>query len=238
MYKKMIVVIGISLTGLFAFYLGCSKKEDIKDPDIKAQMQRIEEMKVKRENRSAELKKMAVKPLVEELFAESQRGLEPFNSMAYEEIVSRGREAASELSAYLNSTEQPFLLGLLALRKINPDEYKKLKPERRIKPLTVVLENAKFFNAFGVPHISWEDAAKAIIEEGPAAKEYLIPLLKNTRAAPVWGSEGTVINETYKYRVCDYAWKMLLDIDRIQIEVPEDISKRDSLILEYINSNK
>ena len=201
-------------------------------------MQLIEEMKIKRENRSMVLKEMDVKQLIQELSAESQRGLEPFNSMAYKEVIARGSQVVPELSSSLQSAEKSFLLELLALREINRDEYKKLDTGVRIKTLIDALEKAKFFNVFGIPHLYWEQAAKAIIEEGEGAKEYLIPLLKNMREAPVWGSEGTVINRIYKYRVCDYAWKMLLDIDQRQIEIPKDILERDSLINEYIDSTK
>ena len=192
-------------------------------------------MKIKRDNRSRELKEMDVKSLVKELSAESQRGLEPFNSMAYDEVISRGSKAVPELSSIL--AEKPFFLGLLALRQVNLDEYRKLNSQLRIRSLVSSLEHAKFFNAFGVPHLYWEEAAKAIIDEGRGAKKYLIPLLTNKRKAPVWGSEGTIINKTYKYRVCDYAWKMLLDIDKKEIQIPKSPAKRDSLIKEYINSN-
>lgn len=233
MYKKVIVIISIVLFGAGSIFMGCVKKEEIKDPEIKKQMKLIDEMKIKRENRTRELKEMDGSKLVQDLSNESQRGLEPFNSMAYKEAVSRGSKVVPELSSALKLTEKPFLLGLLALRTINPDEYKKLEPGFRIKPLIDALESAKFFNAFGVPHLYWEEAAKAIIEEGEGAKEYLVPLLKNTRMAPVWGSEGTITNKIYQYRVCDYAWKMLLDIDKKEVEVSQDASVRDSLFSEY-----
>lgn len=240
MYKKIIaIIISIGLLSITGSYLGCSKKKEKKDPEIKKQMQLIEEMKIKREYRSMVLKEMDVKQLIQELSTESQRGLEPFNSIAYKEVIARGSQVVvPELSSSLQSTEKSFLLGLLALREINRDEYKKLDTLVRIKTPIDALEKAKFFNVFGIPHLYWEQAAKAIIEEGEGAKEYLIPLLKNMREAPAWGSEGTVINSIYKYRVCDYAWKMLLDIDQRQIEIPKNILERDSLINEYIDSSK
>lgn len=231
---KTTAIMTIALMGIIAIIAGCDKKEEV-DPEIQKQLQLMDEMKVKRDNRTKELKEMDVPTLINALSAESQRGLEPFNSMAYKETISRKDNALQELSAVL--AKKPFFLGLLALREINPDEYKKLQSELRVMSLVETLVNAKFFNAFGVPHLYWEQAANAIIEEGDVAKKYLVPLLTHTREAPVWGSEGTIINSTYKYRVCDYAWKMLLDIEQQDIQIPEDPARRDALIKTYTEIN-
>src|ERR1041384_5864122 len=67
----------------------------------------------------------------------------------------------------------------------------------------------QYFNTFGTPNDHWEDAAKAIIEEGRAAEEPLFAMLNDHRDAPVWGSELFMEYKRYKYRVSDYAWALL-----------------------------
>src|SRR5262245_58274687 len=57
----------------------------------------LQEAQQKRENRVAQLKSMDVQGLARELASESQKGTEPFNSLAFAEMVSRGPNVATTL---------------------------------------------------------------------------------------------------------------------------------------------
>ena len=88
----------------------------------------------------------------------------------------------------------------------------------------------------GLHHLYWEEPAKAIIAEGQAAIGPLKALLGDQRAAPMWGSEEAAEYEAYRYRVCDYAWALLVSIRGEKLAVPTDPSARDKLISEMARS--
>lgn len=189
----------------------------------------LEEAQQKRDARTKELKAMDVPRLAAELSKESQKGTEPFNSMTFTEMVARGRDGATALAPLITQTDRSSLLSLLALRKMSKEEYQKLKPELRVAVLTNSLKTQPYFNTFGMPHTRWEDAAKAIIEEGRGAEKPLIEMLTDHRDAPTWGSEQAMESNRYKYRVSDYAWALLNEIRGQKVEIPADPAARDRL---------
>ncbi|HJQ34647.1 MAG TPA: hypothetical protein VJ866_20870 [Pyrinomonadaceae bacterium] len=192
--------------------------------------QALEEANKKRGERAQQLKAMNVQQLAAEMERESLKGLEPFNSTSFAEAVSRGGGIAAELSAQITKPERGSLLGLLALRRVGEDRYKALDAGLRVGVMVDALKNAKYFNAWGLPHLKWEEAAQALIAEGRAAEPQLAPLLKDERPAPVWGSEDFAEYERYKYRVRDYAWAILREIRGEKGPIPESPAERDRLI--------
>lgn len=78
--------------------------------------------------------------------------------------------------------------------------------------------------------MAWEEAGKALIEEGPSVQSALAGLLDDKREALVWGSEGATEASKYRYRVCDYAWALLNEIRRTPVPIPQDPAERDRLI--------
>ena len=189
----------------------------------------LAEAQNKREARVKELKAMDVPRLARELEAESQTRLEFFNSLAYAEMVARGKDAAGTLALLISRTDRASLFGLLALRQIGPEQYRELKAELRVGILVDALKRSEYFNTWGLPHLRWTEAAKAIIAEGRAAEIPLTALLTDKRAAPVWGGEEYVEYQRYKYRVCDYAWALLNEITGRKVAIPEDPTARDRL---------
>lgn len=189
----------------------------------------MEESQKKRDTRVQELKAMDVPRLAQELANESQTAIEPFNSLAFAEMLRRGDTAAGPLAALITKPDRSSFFGLLALRKIGPAQYKQLNPELRVGALVDALKNSKYFNTWGMPHLSWNDGAKAIIEEGTAADKPLRELLSDKRDAPSWGYEHYAEYQRYKYRVCDYAWALLNEIHGQKIQIPEDPAARDRL---------
>jgi hypothetical protein len=199
---------------------------------FKERAKQLKELQEKRNSRVKQLKAMDIGQLARELEAESKKDIEPFNSMSFTEMVSRGEKAGSKLKPLLTQPDDKSLLGLLALRKVSPSQYQSLDPAFRVRVLTEALRVSKYFNKWGLPHLYWEDAAKAIIAEGKEAERPLIALLQNTRDAPMWGSDEVVEYKKYKYRVCDYAWALLNEIRGKKMEIPTDPAERDKLISE------
>lgn len=197
-------------------------------------LKQLKELQTKRESRIKQLKAMDVGQLARELATESEKGVEPFNSLPFTEVVSRGEGVGSMLKPLLTQANRNSLLGLLALRKVSPTQYQSLDPAFKVAVLTDALSNSKYFNTWGLPHLYWEDAAKAIVAEGKAAEQPLIALLKNTREAPMWGSDEVLEYRRYKYRICDYAWAMLNEIRGKKVEIPTDPAERDKLIAEAL----
>ncbi|HVS81977.1 MAG TPA: hypothetical protein VHE60_09605 [Pyrinomonadaceae bacterium] len=189
----------------------------------------LQEAEKKRQARTQELKSMDVPRLARELETDSQKGVEPFNSLAFAEMVARGKDAAGTLAPLITKADRSSLFGLLALRKIGPEQFGQLKPDLRVNILVDALRTSKYFNTWGLPHLSWEEAAKAIIAEGQAAERPLTALLSDKRPAPVWGSEGYAEYQRYQYRVCDYAWALLNEIHGQKVPIPEDPAARDRL---------
>jgi hypothetical protein len=72
-----------------------------------------------------------------------------------------------------------------------------------------------------------------IIREGKNISKGLIELLKDTKPAPVWGSEDYTEYLLYKYRVCDYALFYLMKIDGDEkFIMPQSPEERDRIIKE------
>ena len=189
----------------------------------------MQDAQKKRDARVQELKSMDVPRLAQELAAESEKGIEPFNSLSFAEMVRRGGSVAVALAPLINKPDRSSLFGLLALRQIGPAQYKQLPPQLRVSILVDALKSSKNFNTWGMPHLSWTESAKAIIEEGQAAQRPLTELLTDKREAPSWGYEQYAEYQRYKYRVCDYAWALLNEIHGQKTQIPEDPATRDRL---------
>jgi hypothetical protein len=206
---------------------GTNRVEDSKIVNMRTPV--LEQATQKRESRMRELKAMDVPRLARELETESQKGGEPFNSLAYSEAVSRGEGLAAGLVPLMTKPDRSSLFGLLALHKVSPNAYRQVNQELRVNALIDALKTSKYFNTWGLPHLHWEDAAKTLIEEGRAAEKGLTALLSDKRDAPVWGGEDFAEYQRYKYRVCDYAWAMLNEIRGQKVEIPTDPAARDRL---------
>jgi hypothetical protein len=207
----------------------CTPKQTSGNRQIARDQEELAGLERKREDRSGELRKMDIARLAQELTADTKRGVEPFNSMAFREVVSRGSAAASSLRAAV-MPEASSLLTLLALRQVGADEYRGIPQSVRARVLADALAQSRFFNTWGIPHLFWEEPGKAVIEEGRAMEAPLIALLDDKREARIWGSEGSLEQQRYHYRVCDYAWALLNEVRGQKIAIPENPGERDRLI--------
>jgi len=214
-------------TMLILLAMGCQKEPPEK---AKEMVDLTKSLKVKQEEKRAELKDMNIPQIVSRLETESSKGVEPFNSIAYQELVSRGAQIAPELKSLITKPDSTSLLSLLALREIDPGTYRTVDSTIRIQILINSLQTSEYFNAWGIPHLYWEPAAKAILEHGGAAVKALKPLLRDKRPAPVWGSEEVLEYQKYQYRVCDYAMALINTITETKIQIITDPRARDQII--------
>jgi hypothetical protein len=228
------VVLAIVTVGLPLVFGGCNRPAAPaeKEPPaaIRDDLRKVEEGQTKREAARAEYKLMSVPDLAKKLAADSTRGVEPFNSLAYREAVSREKPVARELSAQIKDADRSSFLALLAIRKLDPEAYRTFDAKKRATILADALKQSKTFNAWGIPHLYWEDAGKAFIELGEAAVGPLKAMLKDERAAPLWGSEEAAEYQKYKYRLKDYAWLLMLGAESKKTDIPTDPAARDRLI--------
>jgi hypothetical protein len=190
---------------------------------------RVEEGRERHQQLVAEVQGLATPELIARLRTDSRNGVEPFNSLAYRETVRRGAAASATLTASITGTDRSFLLPLLALRAIGGRLPPSPNDSAKAAILVGALRESETFNIWGLPHLYWEDAAKAILELGAAARPGLIALLDDARPAPVWGSEEVAEYNRYRYRVGDYALALLLGIQGQTIALPADPAARDSL---------
>jgi hypothetical protein len=174
-------------------------------------------------------KQKSVADLITELESVALKGKEPFNSLAFREIVRR-RDGADQIAQSIQSKEQKEYFKVMALSKINPELYKRLGCDLICAVLTASLQKSVVFNGWGIPHLYWESSAKAIVECGPIALPYLTPLLRDKRPAPVWGSEEAAESEKYHYRVCDYAYALMGEINGQKWEIQQRAEERDKAI--------
>jgi hypothetical protein len=224
-----------------SFVCGCSQGPGAKSEppaSVRPLVQKVEEGQDKRRAIEAQYRAMKVPELVRRLEDDAEKGVEPFNSLAYREAVSRGQKVGKELATSIKTPSRTSFLTLMAVRKVDPETYRTIGAGTRVRILVDALGTSPYFNSWGLPHLYWEDPAKAMIELGNNAVEPLKALLRDKRAAPVWGSEEVMEYQKYKYRVCDYAWALLMEIRSKKSEIPTDPAVRDQQITRILGEGK
>ena len=196
-------------------------------PEVSDLNSRIEASMARGKELEESFRAMSVADLATSLRTESEAGAEPFNSRAYAEALRRGPEVVADLLGTIQTSEPDQMLALLAVRKLDEQSYASLPAEQRVTILVEALRGSRFFNTWGLPHLYWEDAARALVAEGKAAVPALSALLEDKRMAPVWGDEEVMEARAYQYRVCDYAWAMLQEIRGLDEPIAKDPAVRD-----------
>ncbi len=184
---------------------------------------------------------------VHALEIQALRGTEYFNSPIYDDLSDTSNTNASKLKARIKEPNQQYLLTLLALRATNRDSFDVVRPTLKTGILIDALNQATYFNAWGIPHRYWTDSTfttpapditldepvKAIIELDSLAIEPLITLLTQRRSAPRWGpDEGFRGREANEYLVADYALALIRRIQKKPFSTTR--AGRDNLIQEYL----
>ena len=191
----------------------------------------MDALKGKNDSTTKAIRALDMGGLLERLSADAKVLREPFNSPAYREMVTNRKDKGPDLLADIQKRQDANLLNLLALREIAPQSYQTLDTALRTKVLVGTLAGSIYFNLWGLPHLYWEDAAKAVVEIGAPAKPSLKALLDDTSDAPMYGSEEVAEYLDYKYRRCDYALALLMAIrGESALKLPKSPEERDRLI--------
>lgn len=176
---------------------------------------------------------MSIANLLVELEQAATRGREPFNAPAFREIITR-KDVAEPLVQSIATSSQKEFFKLMALKKLDRASYAKIPAKQGAAILADALARSETFNAWGIPNHYWESSAKAILEYGAEAVPELEKLLDDKRPAPVWGSEEAMICERYQFRVCDYAFALLNEINSGRaVPLPVAPEERDAMIASY-----
>src|SRR6266545_8020845 len=120
MLRALVVVAGLLGTTVLA---GCRQGSTPATQAVKGPSS--ESLAAKRQARERELAAMALPELVMELDKDSQQGVEPFNSTAYK-VITTGNHSAAALRDAIENQNHWTLLAVLALRKMDANEYAKL----------------------------------------------------------------------------------------------------------------
>lgn len=222
------------ILSLFLAVTGCSTGEQESAEANQAKREHLEQLNLlaeKRESTQTAIKGMDIPELFKTMEADAQQGREPFNSPAFREITTSRREAGEALIQAIRAQRGASYISFLALRKIDSKGYASIAENYKLNALLGELGRSTSYNKWGLPHLYWEDAAKAIIEMGEAAVPGLKNFLKDTTPAPVWGSEEVAEYEAYGYRRCDYALALLMAIFGQDTKtLPKQPEARDALI--------
>jgi hypothetical protein len=220
---------------LLAFFgaTGCSAKHEETPQQIEQKSQLAEQDRLVAQTTQT-YKAMDNAGLLKKLAEQSARKREPFNSLAYRELVTRKDVDAKQLVSMVNEKKNgDALLPLLLLRQLDEKTYAQLPVEVKASVLTDALQNSKTFNAWGIPNFYLEDASKALLECGKAAYPALRRMLSDKRPAPVYGGKLRMTSLRYGFRVCDYALFFLKNQQGQQNYVePTTAVERDALIKE------
>ena len=230
--KRLSVCLIPVLVSLIPLLLcGCTRPKPTPPPAAADMTRRIENSMVEGKRLDARIRNMSAEELAAALVEDSAKQLEPFNSRAYKEMITRKDSESSALKTVINTNDRKSLLPLLALRRIDSKTYASVPSSRRISILVESLRTSEWFNTWGIPHLYWEYAAKTLINEGKNAVSAISRLLDDKREAPVWGDEEVMVYRQYRYRVCDYAWALISEIRGTPItNMPKDPGQRDILI--------
>jgi len=193
-----------------------------------------------------------VPELIEQMEFESLRGLEYFNSAAFDKILSQNDSLTTkQLVKAIEKPNRRYLLPLLALHELEPEQFDSLEKSLSVGILTDALKQDQTFNDWGRPDLyksknreELEAPVAAMIDLGKKAAKGLEQILWEERKAPLWGSQEGLPKGIDPYQVNDYAIALIYKSDPnlalpdsiAKGEFPETRSCRNKLLNAYIKA--
>src|SRR5262245_15971631 len=86
-------------------------------------LKQVDAAQEKKRALEAQYKAMQLPELLKQLEADSAKDVEPFNSLAYREAITRGAESGKQLAAAIKGNDRSAFFTLMAVRKTNRDAY-------------------------------------------------------------------------------------------------------------------
>jgi len=169
--------------------------------------------------------------IVESLIAESRSGAPLMKSTILSSVKPSEMDVNKLIDTVNAHQDHSAYHVLFLLHRLFPDAYRNLPSAVKAPVLCDALSHLTFFNDWGylAPDESHDgEAAQALLELGKAALPCLTPLLDESRAAPLFGSETATMSTTYRYRINDFAYRYISKILGRQPNFAADPQARDS----------
>ena len=149
---------------------------------------------------------------------EESAGLTPMlRSKVYSEIIAEGDNIVPHLVSSVQDTTVKHYLTLMAIAEMSSSALDKISDETRLKIYLDTLQKSGPHNDWGLAGEYLSGASLDLVRIGKKAIPSLIPLLNDTVAAGIWGSEEATVNDLYQNRVCDFTYYLILHIlDRVE----------------------
>jgi hypothetical protein len=145
-----------------------------------------------------------------------------------------GKVHAAAAIAYMQTNPDFSAYHLLfLLQRYSPNDYDNLPASVKGRILCSELANARYLNdwSYLAPEPSRDlFAAHAVLDVGKAALPYLLELMDDKRAAPLWGTEEATVSIIREYRRADFAYRYAMLILGRQATFPANVGERDILI--------
>ena len=188
----------------------------------------------KRDSTLAVISEFNISELFNQMNKDS-RTREHFNSPVYREMVHNRKRESNELFEMINKQQKVGYISLMALRKMDIKLYTKTETGIKLNALAESFRQTKVYNRWGIPHLYWQAPAKSFIELGEASEKILKSFLKDKSVVMMMGHEEELEIERYKYRKCDYALAMIMEIRGQRVkEIPQKTTDRDKMIVKIL----
>lgn len=170
--------------------------------------------------------------MIDELVAAAERG----QAFCELDMPAGWAPTSEEVDAFASEIERRRDASayhlLLTLADRAPQAVAHIDPAARAGVLSSALADLHWLNDWGHPgpDPSEGPAARALLACGEVAREFLKPLLDDTRPARLFGSEPGALADGYGYRRCDYAYRYLALLQSREPEWHDEPSARDGAL--------
>jgi hypothetical protein len=155
--------------------------------------------------------------LIKKLEEESAALTPMLRSSVYMQVIAIGDSIVPQLEASVSGVTVKYYLTLMAIGEMKLSALQEIPEATRLKIYMDALQKEGPHNDWGLAGEYLSGASLDLVRIGKKAIPSLAPLLNDTAAAGIWGSEEATINARYKNRVCDFAYYLILHIlDRVE----------------------
>lgn len=168
--------------------------------------------------------------LIKNLEEESTALTPMLRSSVYMKVIAVGDSVVPHLVASVTDITITHYLTLMAISEMKPAALQEIPEATRLKIYLDAIQKGSPHNDWGLAGEYLSGASLDLVRIGKKAIPSLIPLLNDTVAAGIWGSEEATVNAYYQNRVCDFVYYLILHIlDRVE-PYPETPAERDKAI--------
>ena len=168
--------------------------------------------------------------LIKNLEEESMAITPMLRSSVYMKVIALDDRVVPHLVASITDITITHYLTLMAISEMKTAALQEIPEATRLKIYLDALQKGGPHNDWGLAGEYLSGASLDLVRIGKKAIPSLIPLLNDTVAVGIWGSEEATVNDLYQNRVCDFVYYLILHIlDRVE-PYPETPAERDKAI--------